>query len=253
MRKLQKIVHKKCYKTSNFSIHNSKQMCPTCALATVKRYNPFDECCDIQSNTDNNSDQFYNSEPHNEIPIMRAANNVLDKCKSYPSTLMKALGTEFPGDFTPFYNIDGNKSNFDMFISQLSTLAIKLSAVGLVETNIGKDERTELLKIDGFKSFYNEKIQGKSKGTGAALYIDETLNAIENEKLCLISPDIESLFVTVNDSNKKINIGSIYRSPSGDEEKFLEDFLSLIEQFPKNTTSIIMGDFNFDLFKDFSQ
>ena len=29
----------------------------------------------------------------------------------------------------------------------------------------------------------------------------------------------------------------------------LEDFLSLIEQFPKNTTSIIMGDFNLDLFK----
>ena len=118
-----------------------------------------------------------------------------------------------------------------------------------METNIGKDERTELFKIYGYKSFHNEKIQGKSKGTGAALYIDETLNAIENEKLCLISPDIESLFVTVNDSNKKINIGTIYRSPSGDEEKFLEDFLSLIEQFPKNTTSIIMGDFNFDLFK----
>ena len=72
---------------------------------------------------------------------------------------------------------------------------------------------------------------------------------LKTKKLCLISPDIESLFVTVNDSNKKINIGTIYRSPSGDEEKFLEDFLSLIEQFPKNTTSIIMGDFNFDLFK----
>ena len=110
-------------------------MCPTCALATVKRYNPFDECCDIQSNTDNDSDHFYNREPHNEIPIMRAANNVLNKCKSYPSTSMKALGTEFPGDFsTLFYNIDGNKSNFDTFISQLSTLAIKFSAVGLVET-----------------------------------------------------------------------------------------------------------------------
>ena len=50
-------------------------MCPTCALATVKRYTPFDECCDIQSSTDNDSDHFYNREPHNEIPIMRAANN----------------------------------------------------------------------------------------------------------------------------------------------------------------------------------
>ena len=74
---------------------------------------------------------------------------------------MKALGTEFPCDFsTLFYNIDGNKSNFDTFISQLSTLAIKFSAVGLVETNIVKDERTELFKLDCYKSFYNEKIQG---------------------------------------------------------------------------------------------
>ena len=115
-------------------------------------------------------------------------------------------------------NIDGNKSDFDTFISQLSTLAIQFSTVGLVETNIGKDKRTELFKIYGYKCFYNEKILGKSKGTGAAFYIDETLNAIENEKLCLISPDMESLFVTVNDSNKKINIGTIYRSPSGNEE-----------------------------------
>ena len=60
---------------------------------------------------------------------------------------------------------------------------------------------------------------------------------------------MESIFVTISDNVKKINVGTIYRFPSGDEEKFLEDFTSLIEQLPQNTTSIILGDFNFDLFK----
>ena len=70
-----------------------------------------------------------------------------------------------------------------------------------------------------------------------------------NEKLNLLSPNMESIFVTISDNVKKINVGTIYRFPSGDEEKFLEDFTSLIEQLPQNTTSIILGDFNFDLFK----
>ena len=60
---------------------------------------------------------------------------------------------------------------------------------------------------------------------------------------------MESIFVTINDNAKKINVGTIYCSPSGNEEKFLEDFTSLLDQLPQNTTSIILGDFNFDLFK----
>ena len=60
---------------------------------------------------------------------------------------------------------------------------------------------------------------------------------------------MESIYVTISDNAKKINVGTIYRSPSRDEEKFLEDFTSLLEQLPQNTTFIILGDLNFDLFK----
>ena len=92
-------------------------------------------------------------------------------------------------------------------------------------------------------------IDNKAKGTGVALYIDNTLNAVVNEKLNLLSPNMESIFVTISDNAKKINVGTIYRSSSGDEVKFLQDFTSLLEQLPQNTPSIITGDFNFDLFK----
>ena len=245
-----KIIHKNCYKKSKFSTHNSKQMCQACISTVLKRYNPFDECCKMQSNTDNDSDHFYNRELHNEISILHDANSTLKKCNNYLSKSVKTLEPELLGDFsTLFYNIDGNKSNFDSFASELSTLAMKFSVIGLAETNIGKDETASLFKIDGYKSYYNEKIQDKAKGTGVALYINNVLNAVENGKLTSVSPNMESIFVTINDNSKKINIGAVYRSPSGNDEKFYEDFMSLIEQFPKNTTSIIMGDFNFDLFK----
>ena len=125
---------------------------------------------------------------------------------------------------------------------------MKFSALGLAETNVGNDETASLFRIDGYNGFYNDKIDNKAKGTGVALYIDNTLNAVVNEKLNLLSPNMESIFVTISDNAKKINVGTIYRSPSGDEEKFLEDFTSLLEQFPQNRTSIILGDFNFDLF-----
>ena len=245
-----KIVHKKCYKKSKFATHNSKQMCQACISTIPKRYNPFEEYSNMQGDTDNDSDHFYNREFDKEISIIQDANVVLNNCKNYLSKSTKSLNSDSSVDFsTLFYNIDGNKSNFDSFVSELSSLAMKFSVVGLAETNVGKDETSSLFKIDGYKSFYNEKIEEKSKGTGVALYVLDTFNAIENEKFSTSSPNMESLFLTINDNKKTINIGTVYRSPNGDNEKFFEEFQMLIEQFPKNTTSIIMGDFNFDLFK----
>ena len=226
-------------------------MCPTSASTIAKRYNPIEECCNAQSNTDNDSDHFYNRELNNEISIIKSASTVLEKCNNFNSDeSIKSLKNISLGNFsTLFYNIDGNKSNFDAYISQISTLGVKFSALGLAETNVGNDETASLFRIDGYNGFYNDKIDNKAKGTGVALYIDNTLNAVVNEKLNLLSPNMESIFVTISDNAKKINVGTIYRSPSGDEEKFLEDFTSLLEQLPQNTTSIILGDFNFDLFE----
>ena len=65
------------------------------------------------------------------------------------------------------------------------------------------DETASLFRIDGYNGFYNDKIDNKAKGTGVALYIDDTLNAVVNEKLNLLSPNMESIFVTISDNAKK--------------------------------------------------
>ena len=245
-----KIIHKKCFKKSKFALHNSKQMCPNCISKIPKRYNPFMEYCDAQNNTDNDSDHFYDREIHEEIPLLKTAYSVLNECKNYQGKSIQTLVQDTSMDFsTLFYNIDGNKSTFDTFASELSATMVKFSVIGIAETNISNNELASLYKIDNYTSFYNDKISDKSKGSGVALYVHDAFSATKNEKFCLTLPEIESIFLTININNKKINIGTVYRSPSGDESKFFEEFNLLIEQFPKDTTSIIMGDFNFDLFK----
>ena len=56
-------------------------------------------------------------------------------------------------------------------------------------------------------------------------------------------------FLSIHKNNKNINVGTVYRSPNGDNNKLIEEFTLLVEQFPKHITSIIMGDFNYDLLK----
>ena len=245
-----KIIHKKCFKKSKFLIHNAKQMCPTCILLIPKKYNPFSDYSNAANTNDGESDHFYDREIQDEISLIQDAAAVLNNCKSYFKSSLASLKMDATMDFSSlFYNIDGNKSNFDAFVSELSSTDIKFSIIGLVETNVSKDESSSLYKIDNYRSFYGEKIQEKAKGTGIALYVHDAFNAIENEKLSLISSNMESLFLTIDNNGREINIGTIYRSPNGNEEAFFEEFSSLIEQFPKSTKSIIMGDFNFDLFK----
>ena len=245
-----KIIHKKCYKQSHFAIHNSKQMCPNCISSVLKRYNPYKEYSDKQSDTEHDYDHFYNQEFSDEISYISQADTILKNCKNYFSKSLASIASDVKADFsTLFYNIDGNKSNFDKFATELSATSVTFSVIGLAETNVSKTELAPLYNLDDYSGFYSETIEGKSKGTGVGLYVHNSFNAIENEKLCITSQNMESIFLTINKNNKKINVGTVYRSPNGDNNKFIEEFTLLVEQFPKNITSIIVGDFNYDLLK----
>ena len=81
------------------------------------------------------------------------------------------------------------------------------------------------------------------------MYVHKSFNATVNNKLCLTTKNIESLFLTVNKGNSKVNVGVIYRSPSGDSKEFHKEFAHLTSQFLKHIKSIILGDYNFDLLR----
>ena len=72
----------------------------------------------------------------------------------------------------------------------------------------------DLYPLDGFKSYYSDKLPNTSTGTGVALYIHESFNALTYEEVTNTSPHLETLFVKITKGNKTINSGVVYRPPN---------------------------------------
>ena len=143
-----KIIHKKCYKQSHFAIHNSKQMCTDCISSVLKRYNPYKEYSDKQSDTEHDYDHFYNQEFSDEISYISQADTILKNYKNYFSKSLASIASDVKADFsTLFYNIDGNKSNYDKFATELSPTSVTFSVIGLAETNVSKTELVFTVKL----------------------------------------------------------------------------------------------------------
>ena len=91
-----------------------------------------------------------------------------------------------------FLNIDGNATNFDSFITELHRLEYNnFMVLGLAETNCTSDNKS-LYNIQNFTSFYQDVLQvdgiNKKKGTGVALYVHNSLNAVLDTENSFINP-----------------------------------------------------------------
>ena len=85
----------------------------------------------------------YNQEFSDEISYQ--ADTILKNCKNYFSKSLASIASDVKADFsTLFYNIDGNKSNFDKFATELSATSVTFSVIGLAETNVSKTELAPL-------------------------------------------------------------------------------------------------------------
>ena len=146
-----------------------------------------------------------------------------------------------------FMNIDGNKTNFDSFITELDNISNPFSVIGLAETNVNPDE-SSVYSIPGYNSFYQDIAENKHKGTGIALYIKSSYNAVINNTVSRTTDNLETLFVTLQSCEiEPINIGVVYRPPSGSASNALSEFHETLESLPK-TPVYIMGDFNINMF-----
>ena len=134
------MVHSKCISGSyGFAQIMQKWACPSCQQNIVPRYNPFSNW------SVNESDKNYDEDCSNDALI---ASNILNQCNSFTiSSLNKHISTlkgtnDIPSNdlFSSFFlNIDGNKTNFDHFITLLKSISHQFSAIGIAETNIGPD------------------------------------------------------------------------------------------------------------------
>ena len=241
----QKILHTKCLKISDFGSCDGLLYCLSCLSLIAQHYNPFRTLNNTRRNND--SEKHYDIEISDIIESVNLASQILDNCKTIPlSTLDPLISDNDNVDFsTLFLNIDGNKSNFDNFAAELASVNSKFSVIGLAETNIDPSLQN-LYQLSGFTSFYQDPQQDKHKGTGVALYIRDTFNALKEELTSQTSPNLESITITINHLGKKITVASMYRPPSGSVDGFLEEFEALVNKMPSKNT-FILGDFNLDL------
>ena len=105
----------------------------------------------------------------------------------------------------------------------------------------------KLYPLDGFKSYYSDKLPNKVTGTGVALCIHKSFNALIYEEVTTTLPHLETLFVKITKGNLTIDAGVVYRPPNSCFQEFLLEFEKVIKALPKNIITYIIGDFNLNL------
>ena len=242
-----RMFHKKCSnKERHFKIVNENFFCQSCSNSCTIRYNPFKKLFDADY-----SDKFYDNEPPEVSEHLESMSNILEKCRCYTrQEFSDMLSTNLDHDrseifSTLFFNIDGNKTNFDNFAAEIHTLEYEFSIIGLAETNVDESQANIYKLSPNYRSAYQSAVEDKNKGSGLALYIRDEFNFRHNNELSTCGDDLEALFITITNLSKPVSVGVVYRPPSGRVDKFLEQFESLLEKLPAN--SFVIGDFNIDL------
>ena len=237
------VYHAKCSdKIFEYDCNRNIWLCLQCFADKPKLYNPFDVIT-------------YDKHDHNnldEIDDLKLISDLLKSCKSYSeqsfNMLTKDLLTSNKSPISMvFNNIDGNSSNFDSFIADLSQYKNKFSIIAIAETNIEENHKN-LYQICNYNAEYNSKFTGKRKGSGLGIYIHENFQFHKIDKFCQCSQNLESLFVEITNTENPITVGVIYRPPSGKLSEFYAELEALMKVLPDKNV-MISGDYNVDLFQ----
>ena len=179
-------------------------------------------------------------------PYLQKMSSILENCKQYTIRDFNSVIEPYQkdGGGMIFQNIDGNRTNFDTFSVELERLSFKFQVIGLAETNVEQAD-SQIYQLDGYKHFYQDKHVNKAKGTGVALYVKESLNAVVEEELSWVSKNLETLFITIQ-HDEPVHVGVVYRPPSGNSSEAISELNRIMELCPKKNT-YFLGDYNIDL------
>ena len=192
-----KIFHAKCFTSSQAQVINDNFYCFGCKLSIPNKYNPFKIMTDSEFNDGD--------------PCLQKMSDILENCKTYSiKDLNTIIKPYLEQNFSMiFQNVDGNRTNFDSFNLELDRITEKFHVIGLAETNVGIEE-SAVYNIEGYNCFYQDKLAGKSKGTGVALYLKNNLNGVVRNELSWVTKNLETLFLTIQ-HEEPVHIGLIYR------------------------------------------
>ncbi len=235
------IYHAECSEQT-FKFDHMRQIwiCNKCENFGLQRYNPFDSIS--YDKYDPNT-----AECDEDIETL---SNVLKNCSFYDKTNLDCLTKEMKSKGKKylsllFNNIDGNASNFDHFVANISQYKEKFDVVALAETNIN-EENKDLFQINGYNSEYNSKFVGKKKGSGLGIYVNDKYQFRRIEKYCKCSGNLETLFIEITNTDAPQIVGAVYRPPNGNVNVALTEIDALMKSLPSDNVNVT-GDFNIDI------
>ena len=228
--------HLKCGKKF-YTYNQIKDMwsCKTCLEKHQElHYNPFDSIV---------YNEFIDESPEiqQEIELIQ---DTLKNCSELNFSDLNDLHMDRSNIPVLFNNIDGMSSNFDPFHALISTTKLSFGVICLAETNINAKHK-DLYNLNGYQSFFNDKMTNKRKGSGLGIYINDRYVYEPIDQLNTCTQDFESLFVKISNTDTPLNIGIVYRPPNGRLKEFLDQMESFFSTLPSNT--IITGDYNINL------
>ena len=242
--------HQHCSK-KQLVLHRGNSYCRTCLkVQDVIKYNLFYDVIETYTE-DLDKVYFQNQNFTDNIENIYPLSNVLEICRIDTIDSL-SIDSAKKSLSCKFINIDGNASNFDTLLATLKAINHKFTIIGIAETNVDSFQK-DLYTIPGYASIYQDKIPGKKKGSGIAMYLLNSLNFSKCNEYSHITTDLESLFLTVNNENNSMTtiVSTIYRPPNGDLAEFNEllgNIMSNLNRCKKDV--IIMGDFNINMFLD---
>ena len=122
-------------------------------------------------------------------------------------------------------NIRSLHKNFDDLHEFVSWLPFKPNAICLSEIRINPSLKN--IQLQGY-NFLNAK--PSKKAGGVAVYLSMKFNFTQLKSFQLYGTESIWLKIWNNNSTKTILIGSIYRHPTEDSNKFLDDFSDCLEK-----------------------
>ena len=146
-------------------------------------------------------------------------------------------------------NIRSLAANGDDFISYIETLDVKFDIICLSETWLNDSNVIDNHFFPLYNSYHSFRPAGK-RGGGVSIFVLK--NHLSENLLHLSSNEesIECVFVQLKNGDSYIKVGCVYRPPYNNHDDFLFQYENKLTSLnPNNSSCIICGDFNYDLFK----
>lgn len=186
-------------------------------------------------------------------------NDILDNIKNSDSVFKQTqckyifsdeLNKQIPNDNSfslIHFNARSLPKNYDDIHTLLASLEKKFTAIGISETWLSVNKKSDMYHIDGY-NFVQINRENK-RGGGVGIYIDNNFDYLIRSDISNNTSEFQSIFIELLSNEKRcIIIGCIYRVPGSNIDTFLDKLNNILEKINnRNSDIFIMGDFNLNL------